>query len=973
MKRYLILFLVSVVCSVQGICGDNYIRINNPAAQYNYGTYFNLSMAIGVVPDGFGSKIPVKAHVEIVLPAGMTWNSGYGASTTTSVVISPATFANQIASFDCTNLYEGKAPQSTGFTFTVNSLYINIPSTPACADVSKQIVAKVTYYDNQGVQIVPSDITSVTNTYGFTLLKQSTDAYVYINKVSDAEYKAANDLLYVEFNYSANSASLGPQLSDNISLESNLNVIKIEQLLDDSVLPSENIPFTTASNVYSFSMPQSYNTRFFRVYIKPASALGLVDLNFKVKVTPVRPAGSCPEAGAQDVATRSFTSVTDASILYTYPRIQLQNPSPYSSVCQPGFDINFAVDNIYNNASNTNFYVEVVNAKNTEFVGFTKLAPGLTQYVDRVVFKYCGSTTLLTKTKNGSGVFDFSTVVKTQIEKIYFYFDAGMPATDFSNLSLSLKSTVVDAPCGETNKIVVNLKRTDTDVLLSSNMVVVQFDSNIADASAQVNVYTYTTVSPGQSYSYKLQYKPGKNDTPQYKITFPVNAHVNFDRSVQPQFSLDDQVYKSFTQFKADYNQPALSYTYSTDLTKFVVTGVNLPPVITGCRYAQKTIYVKIPVKVVDKPINGQYSGYAYLTDNNNANTGIGDSYYTYYNSDSKLNAGLTVSCDAGILNDTSITVKNNDAISMQLTGENRSGNSYAGAQIQFTLNLPGNNIDFDHASLLANIYTDNDVFKNTLGAPSIAYISADNSEYASIQSTSTKVRFSYTASLAAYEKIKVFLTFPGNHAYTATVSVKFTFEIANLPISSNLSNIYIGSKSDCEPTSCAECITSFSPTPGKYVVSAWVKESFTGNTPTTYSHSGIKINFNNDAITNIALFRPTGPVVDGWQRIEGVFEIPSVARNIQVVLVNEQTVAGIDVFFDDIRIHPFNSNMKSFVYDPSTQKLTAELDENNFATLYEYDDEGILIRVKKETERGVMTIKETRSNQSKVQSNAIK
>lgn len=71
---------------------------------------------------------------------------------------------------------------------------------------------------------------------------------------------------------------------------------------------------------------------------------------------------------------------------------------------------------------------------------------------------------------------------------------------------------------------------------------------------------------------------------------------------------------------------------------------------------------------------------------------------------------------------------------------------------------------------------------------------------------------------------------------------------------------------------------------------------------------------------------------------------------------------------FDDIRIHPFRSNMKSFVYNPSTQKLTAELDENNYSTQYEYDDEGILIRVKKETERGVMTIKETRNNQSKVQ-----
>ena len=39
-----------------------------------------------------------------------------------------------------------------------------------------------------------------------------------------------------------------------------------------------------------------------------------------------------------------------------------------------------------------------------------------------------------------------------------------------------------------------------------------------------------------------------------------------------------------------------------------------------------------------------------------------------------------------------------------------------------------------------------------------------------------------------------------------------------------------------------------------------------------------------------------------------------------------------------------------------------AELDENNYATFYEYDDDGTLIRVKKETERGIKTIKETRS-----------
>ena len=71
-------------------------------------------------------------------------------------------------------------------------------------------------------------------------------------------------------------------------------------------------------------------------------------------------------------------------------------------------------------------------------------------------------------------------------------------------------------------------------------------------------------------------------------------------------------------------------------------------------------------------------------------------------------------------------------------------------------------------------------------------------------------------------------------------------------------------------------------------------------------------------------------------------------------------------IYFDDIRMQPFNANMKSYVYDPHTLKLSAELDENNYATFYEYDEEGQLVRVKKETSQGIKTINETRSAQQK-------
>jgi hypothetical protein len=167
------------------------------------------------------------------------------------------------------------------------------------------------------------------------------------------------------------------------------------------------------------------------------------------------------------------------------------------------------------------------------------------------------------------------------------------------------------------------------------------------------------------------------------------------------------------------------------------------------------------------------------------------------------------------------------------------------------------------------------------------------------------------------------------------------------------------------QPT-CDGCIPSFLPLPGKkYVLSAWVKEEYNEQYPDTYSNSGIKISFNGGQ-TQIPIMRPSGPVIDRWQRIEAAFTTPfNSVTDMDIELVNDD--AAGDVFFDDIRIHPFKSNMKSFVYNPATQKVEAILDENNFSTRFEYDDEGILVRVKKETERGVQTIKETRNNQSKI------
>lgn len=141
-----------------------------------------------------------------------------------------------------------------------------------------------------------------------------------------------------------------------------------------------------------------------------------------------------------------------------------------------------------------------------------------------------------------------------------------------------------------------------------------------------------------------------------------------------------------------------------------------------------------------------------------------------------------------------------------------------------------------------------------------------------------------------------------------------------------------------------------------KMVISGWVKEDqpcLNG----TYTNARIRITFNNGNSTTYTA-RPSGPIIDGWQRIEEVITIPLNVTEMNVYLESPT----VSAFFDDLRMHPYNSNMKSFVYDPVNIRLMAELDENNYATFYEYDDDGTLVRVKKETERGVKTIKETRS-----------
>jgi hypothetical protein len=157
-----------------------------------------------------------------------------------------------------------------------------------------------------------------------------------------------------------------------------------------------------------------------------------------------------------------------------------------------------------------------------------------------------------------------------------------------------------------------------------------------------------------------------------------------------------------------------------------------------------------------------------------------------------------------------------------------------------------------------------------------------------------------------------------------------------------------------------------FSPLQGdSMIVGLWVKEARNCDC-STYVYNQVKLVYSGASgqIGSPVVLVPSGNIIAGWQRYEQKIVIPSTATTMLVRMKNTSSGgSATNIYFDDLRFHPFNSNLKSFVYHPVNLRLLSELDENNYASFYEYDDEGTLVRVKKETQNGIKTITETRSS----------
>lgn len=103
---------------------------------------------------------------------------------------------------------------------------------------------------------------------------------------------------------------------------------------------------------------------------------------------------------------------------------------------------------------------------------------------------------------------------------------------------------------------------------------------------------------------------------------------------------------------------------------------------------------------------------------------------------------------------------------------------------------------------------------------------------------------------------------------------------------------------------------------------------------------------------------------VAGWRLLEWKVQGntgPLSSSAIKVVEFNRSS--GTSLYVDDVRIQPLDAEATCYVYDAATLRLVAQFDDQHFAAIYKYDDQGRLKRKERETERGIVPLQEAHNN----------
>ena len=153
-----------------------------------------------------------------------------------------------------------------------------------------------------------------------------------------------------------------------------------------------------------------------------------------------------------------------------------------------------------------------------------------------------------------------------------------------------------------------------------------------------------------------------------------------------------------------------------------------------------------------------------------------------------------------------------------------------------------------------------------------------------------------------------------------------------------------------------------------KYVFSCWVSKE--NENVASYEPNAVA----NDELVQIgkmtngtfaALATPQtikyGKIVEGWQKIDIEFNWDNTS---EIPAIRYMPGTGA-LFVDDIRVSPKTGGLATYVYDSVKYWLTASLNVDNYATFFYYDEEGNLHLKKQETEKGIVTLTESRGHVS--------
>ncbi len=176
--------------------------------------------------------------------------------------------------------------------------------------------------------------------------------------------------------------------------------------------------------------------------------------------------------------------------------------------------------------------------------------------------------------------------------------------------------------------------------------------------------------------------------------------------------------------------------------------------------------------------------------------------------------------------------------------------------------------------------------------------------------------------------------------AHTGNFSLKIRPEEttsieANLSYHSEIRDIYHYSNGSLDgfKVISEDCLPKFSPdleSEQEYIMSFWALELGHADPVFSYDNVAVDVRLQSGLSTTIE----KGPIIDGWQLFNCYFIIPKWGDDIgedpeeDLIIRILNNSEEIDLYVDDIRIHPVDAMAKCYIYDYRTQWLMAEMDE---------------------------------------------